>query len=206
MAHTPTRDRIKSEQINTTPLRRPDWIKVRAPSGETYEWLQDLMHRKELHTVCEEARCPNVGECWKGDHATMTLMVLGDECTRRCRFCAVKTVEHAAPPDPATGGAATGTVDGAVRVALALQHPSEPRIDAAGLARLSRLEKLIAGDGHCAPAPVERWNPPYCGDIGLSIARDGTWAYRGSPINRPALVKLFASVLRVPLPRGWLGW
>jgi hypothetical protein len=70
------------------------------------------------------------------------------------------------------------------------------RARSVGLAGLSRLEKLIAGDGHRAPAPVERWNPPYCGDIGLSIACDGTWAYRGSPINRPALVKLFASVLR----------
>jgi len=53
-----------------------------------------------LHTVCEEARCPNVGECWSGDRATMTIMVLGDECTRRCRFCAVKTVDEAAAPDP----------------------------------------------------------------------------------------------------------
>jgi len=53
-----------------------------------------------LHTVCEEARCPNVGECWRGEHATMTLMVLGDECTRRCRFCAVKTVDSAPAPDP----------------------------------------------------------------------------------------------------------
>jgi lipoic acid synthetase len=62
--------------------------------------LKRLARELDLHTVCEEARCPNVGACWKGEHATMTLMVLGDECTRRCRFCAVKTVDRAAPPDP----------------------------------------------------------------------------------------------------------
>jgi lipoic acid synthetase len=62
--------------------------------------LKELARRLSLHTVCEEARCPNVGECWKGGEATMTIMVLGDECTRRCRFCAVKTVDRAAPPDP----------------------------------------------------------------------------------------------------------
>jgi len=70
------------------------------PGGEGYARLKTLTQELRLHTVCQEARCPNVGECWKGEHATMTLMVLGDECTRRCRFCAVKTVDRAAPPDP----------------------------------------------------------------------------------------------------------
>jgi lipoic acid synthetase len=73
---------------------------VPLPGGEGYARLKGLTKKLNLHTVCEEARCPNVGECWKGEHATMTLMVLGDECTRRCRFCAVKTVDRAAPPDP----------------------------------------------------------------------------------------------------------
>jgi lipoic acid synthetase len=81
--------------------RKPPWLKVPLPGGEGYARLKELARRLGLHTVCEEARCPNVGECWKGGHATMTLMVLGDECTRRCRFCAVKTVDRAAPPDPA---------------------------------------------------------------------------------------------------------
>ncbi len=80
--------------------RKPSWLKVPLPGGEGYARLKRLTRELKLHTVCEEARCPNVGECWKGDHATMTIMVLGDECTRRCRFCAVKTVERAAPPDP----------------------------------------------------------------------------------------------------------
>ncbi len=80
--------------------RKPPWLKVQLPGGDGYRRLKELTSRLRLHTVCEEARCPNVGECWKGARATMTIMVLGDECTRRCRFCAVKTVERAAPPDP----------------------------------------------------------------------------------------------------------
>jgi len=81
-------------------LRKPSWLKVPLPGGEAHARLKSLVRDLGLHTVCEQARCPNIGECWKGEHATMTLMVLGDECTRRCRFCAVKTVLKAAPPDP----------------------------------------------------------------------------------------------------------
>ncbi|HEX6002088.1 MAG TPA: DUF1285 domain-containing protein [Hyphomicrobiaceae bacterium] len=62
--------------------------------------------------------------------------------------------------------------------------------------RIGGLEALVRAQAGKGPAPVERWNPPYCGDIGLRIRADGTWLYRDSPINRPALVKLFAGVLR----------
>jgi len=79
---------------------KPAWLKVPLPGGEGYAKLKTLTQELKLNTVCQEARCPNIGECWKGDNATMTIMVLGDECTRRCRFCAVKTVMKAAPPDP----------------------------------------------------------------------------------------------------------
>ncbi len=88
MPSNPTRDRVNPEKINTTPLRRPEWIKVRAPSGETYEQLQQLMRRKALHTVCEEAGCPNMGECWGA--GTATFLMMGDVCTRTCGFCDVK--------------------------------------------------------------------------------------------------------------------
>ena len=64
------------------------------------------------------------------------------------------------------------------------------------LADLGRLQQIVNAGGARSPAPVESWNPPYCGDIGLKILRDGTWLYQGSPIGRPALVKLFAGVLR----------
>lgn len=88
MATNPTRDRINPEVMDTTPMRRPSWIKVRAPSGENYENLQHLMRSKSLHTVCEEAGCPNMGECWGS--GTATFLMLGDVCTRTCGFCDVK--------------------------------------------------------------------------------------------------------------------
>jgi lipoic acid synthetase len=88
MPHTPTRDRVDSTKNNTTPLRRPEWIRVRAPSGETYQRLQGLMRTKALHTVCEEAMCPNMGECWGS--GTATFLMLGDVCTRTCGFCDIK--------------------------------------------------------------------------------------------------------------------
>jgi lipoyl synthase len=79
-------------------LPRPEWIKARAPLGEGYERLRVLMRDLDLHTVCEEARCPNVGECW--NRGTATFMILGDVCTRACGFCAVKTGLPGRPPDP----------------------------------------------------------------------------------------------------------
>jgi lipoyl synthase len=85
MSKKPTRDRVNPEKIDTTPIRRPSWIKVRAPSGETVDHLRDMMRSKALHTVCEEANCPNMGECWGS--GTATFLILGDVCTRRCGFC-----------------------------------------------------------------------------------------------------------------------
>ena len=68
---------------------RPEWIKVRAPTGKTYENLKTLMRGKELHTVCEEALCPNIGECW--NDGTATFLMMGDVCTRSCGFCDIAT-------------------------------------------------------------------------------------------------------------------
>ena len=69
--------------------RHPDWIKARLPSGPNYRELKELVRGQVLNTVCEEARCPNIGECW--EQRTATVMILGDTCTRACGFCAVKT-------------------------------------------------------------------------------------------------------------------
>jgi lipoic acid synthetase len=73
----------------TARARKPDWLKVRAPGGENYQTIKGLLRELKLHTVCEEAACPNVGECWAG--GTATLMLMGDTCTRGCKFCHVKT-------------------------------------------------------------------------------------------------------------------
>jgi lipoic acid synthetase len=72
---------------SSAPARRPEWLRVRIPSGENYFDLKGIMRRRGLHTVCESARCPNIGECWT--HRTATFMILGELCTRRCGFCAV---------------------------------------------------------------------------------------------------------------------
>jgi lipoic acid synthetase len=69
--------------------RKPAWLKVKAPGGPSYRRLQALMQRQQLHTVCQEAGCPNIGECW--ERGTATFMILGDVCTRRCGFCNVKS-------------------------------------------------------------------------------------------------------------------
>ncbi|HEX8727058.1 MAG TPA: lipoyl synthase [Ktedonobacterales bacterium] len=75
--------------VPETPGPRPEWLRVRLPVGKNVEDLRTLMRSKALHTVCEEARCPNMGECWA--HRTATFMILGSVCTRSCGFCAVAT-------------------------------------------------------------------------------------------------------------------
>ncbi|MCM2256475.1 MAG: lipoyl synthase [Vicinamibacteria bacterium] len=77
---------------------RPEWIRARAPIGAGVDRLRGLMRGLTLHTVCEEAQCPNLGDCWT--RGTATFMILGDTCTRACGFCAVKTGLPALPPDP----------------------------------------------------------------------------------------------------------
>lgn len=77
---------------------KPAWLKVRAPGGEQYRQLKQTLRKLDLYTVCEEARCPNVGECWAA--GTATVMILGDTCTRACRFCAVKTGNPRGGVDP----------------------------------------------------------------------------------------------------------
>ena len=77
------------QEIPAERQRKPEWLKARVPGGESYSRLKSLIDKSRLHTVCEEARCPNMGECWNS--GTATFMILGDTCTRSCGFCAVKT-------------------------------------------------------------------------------------------------------------------
>jgi len=76
---------------------RPDWLRVRFFGGDRYQELKRIMRTLDLHTVCESARCPNMGECW--EHGTATFMILGDICTRSCGFCAVPSGKPVGPPD-----------------------------------------------------------------------------------------------------------
>ncbi|XP_013926388.1 PREDICTED: lipoyl synthase, mitochondrial-like [Thamnophis sirtalis] len=84
-------------------LRLPPWLKTEIPVGKNYNKLKNTLRHLNLHTVCEEARCPNIGECWGGGEyatATATIMLMGDTCTRGCRFCSVKTSRNPPPLDP----------------------------------------------------------------------------------------------------------
>ena len=81
---------MKQRQTEESPLlRKPSWLKVKAPGGQRYQELKTLVRQKKLSTVCEEAMCPNIGECWEA--GTATIMLMGAVCTRACRFCAVDT-------------------------------------------------------------------------------------------------------------------
>ena len=122
------------------PIPKPDWLKVRPPAGENYKRLKSLSSGLGLHTVCEEAHCPNIGECWGG--GTATFMLLGDTCTRGCRFCAVKS------------GNPKGVVDELepLKVALALK---EMRLTYVVLTSVDRDDIPDGGADHFAAAISE---------------------------------------------------
>ena len=103
----PPRHPEKAHRPDQPSLRKPDWIRVRAPVSRGYVETQRIVRENGLHTVCEEAGCPNIGECWEKKHATF--MIMGDTCTRACAFCNVKTGVPGAldPAEPAHVAAAT---------------------------------------------------------------------------------------------------
>uniref|UniRef100_A0A1I8IAV8 Lipoyl synthase, mitochondrial n=2 Tax=Macrostomum lignano TaxID=282301 RepID=A0A1I8IAV8_9PLAT len=93
-------DFLPNAQRPPARLRLPDWLKREIPAGGQFAKMQRSLRQLKLHTVCEEARCPNIGECWSGEAATATIMLMGDTCTRACRFCSVKTSLKPPPLDP----------------------------------------------------------------------------------------------------------
>jgi lipoic acid synthetase len=86
---TAIKDGIKASAITGERRGKPDWLRIRVRGGATFEKVQDIVHQHKLATVCEEAKCPNMSECWSA--GTATIMLMGDVCTRACRFCAVNT-------------------------------------------------------------------------------------------------------------------
>ena len=104
--HTRPRHPEKARLPDTPVLPKPDWIRVRAPGPHAFDETSSVLRRHRLNTVCEEAACPNIGECWGKRHATV--MILGDTCTRACAFCNVRTGRPGAvdPSEPSRVGAA----------------------------------------------------------------------------------------------------
>jgi len=88
---------MKQQTKPTVRLRKPDWLKQRLPSGPDFEKIKGMIRKDRLHTVCQEAGCPNIWECFS--HHTATFLIMGSRCTRNCRFCAV-TEGPLEPPDP----------------------------------------------------------------------------------------------------------
>jgi len=91
---------LRMEKGQKGRLRLPPWLKTEIPVGKNFSKIKDDLRGLGLATVCEEARCPNIGECWGGESSTATIMLMGDTCTRGCRFCSVKTARNPPPLDP----------------------------------------------------------------------------------------------------------
>lgn len=125
---------------------KPEWLKVRLPGGDRYNRIKARARELGLHTVCEEAQCPNIGECWSG--GTATFMVMGDTCTRGCRFCAVATARNPPPLDPTEP----------VNVAEAIR---ELQLDYVVVTSVNRDDQLDQGAGHFAAciAAIRDRNP-----------------------------------------------
>ncbi|MCE5255242.1 MAG: lipoyl synthase [Spirochaetaceae bacterium] len=127
-------------------LPKPTWIKVRLPAGNDWKEVEETIERHSLHTVCDSAHCPNKGECW--GCGTATFMVLGDICTRGCRFCAVSTALQGIPPAP----------DEPEELAAAI---AELKLSYAVITSVDRDDLPDRGAGHFASciAAVRQWNP-----------------------------------------------
>ncbi len=141
--------------------RKPDWLRVRPPAGETYGKLKSLLRLLDLHTVCEEAHCPNVWECWGG--GTATIMLMGDVCTRGCRFCAVRSGNPRGildPDEPEKVGAAVAELCLTYAVLTSVDRDDLPDGGAVHFARTIRAIKARS-----ARTLVEALIPDFQGDL-----------------------------------------
>ena len=139
--------------------RKPPWLKVPAPGGPTYRRLKSMIHEQNLHTVCEEANCPNVGECW--ERGTATFMILGDVCTRRCGFCNVQTGKPTwnDPLEPMRVAASVKRMGLRHAVVTSVDRDDLPDYGASAFVGVIRSIRLLAPD--CA---VEVLTPDFRGE------------------------------------------
>jgi lipoyl synthase len=151
MTHSPTpeaalRHPEKADRPDSPIPRKPDWLRVRAPGSPEYQATRRLMRELRLNTVCEEAACPNIGECWKQKHATM--MILGQVCTRACTFCNVATgrPDLVDPNEPERVGAAVAALELAHVVVTSVDRDD---LDDGGAGQFAR---TIAAIRSAAPA------------------------------------------------------
>ena len=137
----------KARKPDNPSPRKPAWIRVKAPTSEEAAEVRRLMRDKNLHTVCEEAACPNIGECWKAKHATF--MILGDTCTRACAFCNVKTgkpgaVDMAEPENLADSVTAMG-----LKHVVITSVDRDDLADGGAFQFVACIERIRATSAHC---------------------------------------------------------
>ena len=154
----------KAHRPDAPALRKPDWIRVKAPVSRGYAETRDIVRANGLHTVCEEAGCPNIGECWEKKHATF--MIMGDTCTRACAFCNVKTGLPGAldPNEPAHVAEATAKL-GLAHVVIT----SVDRDDLADGGAAHFADVIRAVRARCAATTIEVLTPDF-------LRRDGAAA------------------------------
>ena len=176
---------LSSSRRRPTDSPKPPWLKVRAPGGPNYLRLKGLMREWNLHSVCEEAHCPNIGECW--EDLTATFMILGDVCTRNCGYCAVD------PRPPGVGGprgaGARGPRGGRARARARGHHLGQPRRPR------RRRRRALRGDGrairrHAPGCRVELLIPDFQGNADALGRRDRGRAGRPQPQHRDGAAAL----------------
>ncbi len=140
--------------------RKPEWLKIKAPGGTNYTALKQRARTLRLATVCEEAQCPNIGECWGG--GTATFMLMGDTCTRGCRFCAVNTAKRPPPLDPEEPANVAEAVAAMGLSYVVLTSVNRDELPDGGAAHLARCLRAIRAA--CPDTLLEMLIPDFLGD------------------------------------------
>jgi lipoyl synthase len=153
----------KAHRPDQPSARRPDWIRVKAPVSGGYTETRDIVRANGLHTVCEEAACPNIGECWEKKHATF--MIMGDTCTRACAFCNVKTGLPGAldPAEPAHVAEATFKLGLAHVVITSVDRDD---LDDGGAEHFAAVIRAIRA--RCPPTSIEVLTPDFLRKVGAA--------------------------------------
>lgn len=152
---------IPQQTAQATLEAKPDWLRVRAPGGPNYNRIKELLRLRSLHTVCEEAHCPNVAECWGG--GTATFMLMGDTCTRGCRFCMVKSGNPKGVLDPSEPENVAGTIAELQLTYVVLTSVDRDDLPDGGAEHFARTIRAIKR--HDARVLVEVLIPDFQGDV-----------------------------------------
>ncbi len=163
---------------------KPEWIKVRPPGGATFNRISGILRERKLHTVCEEARCPNIAECWSS--GTATLMLMGDVCTRGCRFCAVTSGIPKLPPDPLEPSKSAETVRLMNLHYVVLTSVNRDELPDGGAAHFAKTIQTIHDE--CPEVLVETLTPDFQGNYEslqtLLIAKPEVFAHNLETVRR----------------------